>query len=77
MALWSLLFFSLHKQVTCLQLIGDSKVIVDWFSYKNNLQGTSLQPWMTRIRQMSGSFQLLKIQHIYMEFNNEVDQLSK
>jgi ribonuclease HI len=39
LALWSLLFFSLHKQVSCLQLIGDSKVIVDWFSYKNNLQG--------------------------------------
>jgi hypothetical protein len=49
LALWSLLFFSLHKQVSCLQLIGDSKVIVDWFSYKNNLQGITLQPWMTRI----------------------------
>jgi hypothetical protein len=32
---------------------------------------------MTRIRQMSGSFQNLKIQHIYREFNREVDQLSK
>jgi ribonuclease HI len=77
MALWSLLFFALHKQVNCLQLVGDSKVIVDWFSYKNNLQVISLQPWMTRIRQMSGSFQNLKIQHIYREFNREADQLSK
>lgn len=77
MTLWSLLFFALHKQVTCLQLIEDSKVIVDWFLYKNNLQGISLQPWITRIRQMSGSFQNLKIQHIYMEFNREAYQLSK
>jgi len=56
LALWSLLFFALHKQVNCLRLVGDSKVIVDWFSYKNNLQAISLQPWMTIIRQMSESF---------------------
>ena len=29
MALWSLFFFALHKQVNCLQLFGYSKVIVD------------------------------------------------
>jgi len=58
-------------------LIGDSKVIVDWFSFKNNLQGITLQPWMTSIRQLSESFQILKIQHIYKEFNHEVDHLSK
>ena len=54
LALWSLMFFALHKHVTFLQLIEDSKLIVDWFSYKNNLQGISLQP--SKIRQMSGSF---------------------
>jgi hypothetical protein len=38
LALWSLFFFSLHKKVFFLHLVGDSKLIVDWFSYKNNLQ---------------------------------------
>jgi hypothetical protein len=60
-----------------LQLVGDSKVIVDWFSFKNNLQVINLQPWMSRIRQLSENFQNLKVQHIYREYNREVDQLSK
>ena len=77
LALWILLYLALHKQVYSLQLVGDSKVIVDWFSYKNKLQVISLQPWMTRICQMSGRFQNIKIQHIYREFNREANQLSK
>jgi hypothetical protein len=45
LALWSLLYFPLHKQVYGLQLVGDSKVFFYWFSYKNKLQVISLQPW--------------------------------
>jgi len=50
LALWSLLYFVFHKQVICLQLVGDSKVMADWFSYQNNLQVISLQSWITKIR---------------------------
>jgi ribonuclease HI len=77
LALWSILFFAHFKQIKSLQLVGDSKVIVDWFSFKNNLQVSNLQPWMSKIRQLSGKFQHLKAQHIYREYNKEVDQLSK
>jgi hypothetical protein len=54
-----------------------SKIIIDWFSHENNLQVVSLQPWMTKIRVLSKKFQQLKAQHIYREYNKEVDQLSK
>jgi len=37
----------------------------------------SLQPWMKRIRVLSGNFQQLKAQHIYKEYNKEANQLSK
>jgi hypothetical protein len=37
----------------------------------------SLQPWMTKILMLSGKFQQLKAQHIYKEYNKEVDQRSK
>jgi len=77
MALWCILYFSHYKQVSCLQLVGDSKVIVDYFSFKNNLQVITLQPWMSRIHQLSENFQTLQIQHIYREFNKEIDHLSK
>jgi hypothetical protein len=67
----------MFKKVKRLQLVGDSKIIIDWFSHENNLQVVSLQPWMTKIRVLSGKFQQLKAQHIYREYNKEVDQLSK
>jgi hypothetical protein len=57
--------------------VGDSKVIVDWFSFKNNLQVISLKPWMEKIRHVSSKFQVLKIQHIYREFNMATNFLSK
>jgi len=36
-----------------------------------------LQPWMSKIRQLSGKYNHLKEQHIYREYNNELDMLSK
>jgi hypothetical protein len=41
-ALWVILFFAYIKQVSRLQLVGDSKVIIDWFTNENNLQVISL-----------------------------------
>jgi ribonuclease HI len=77
LALWCILYFAYFKKVKRLQLVGDSKIIIDWFSHENNLHVVSLQPWMTKIRLLSEKFQQLKAQHIYREFNKEVDQLSK
>jgi ribonuclease HI len=48
-ALWCILHFSYYKKVTRLQLVGDSKVIIEWFNNDNNLQVVSLQPWMQKI----------------------------
>jgi hypothetical protein len=70
-------FFACYKKINRLQLVGDSKIIIDWFTNDNNLQVISLQPWMTRIRVLSGRFTQLKAQHIYRAYNKEVDLLSK
>ena len=37
LALWCILFFSFYKKVTRLEVVGDSKVIIDWFTNENNL----------------------------------------
>jgi hypothetical protein len=50
LALWCILYFACFKKITRLQLVGDSKVIIDWFTNDNNLQVASLQPWMEKIR---------------------------
>ena len=77
LALWCILYFAHLKKVTRLQLVGDSKVIIDWFTNANNLQVVSLQPWMKKIRDLSRNFTQLKAQHFYREYNKEVDILSK
>jgi len=77
LALWCILFFACYKNVTRLQLVGDLKIIIDRFFNENNLQVFSLQPWMTKIRVLSGKFLKLKSQHIYQKYNKEADQRSK
>jgi ribonuclease HI len=77
LALWCILYFACFKKINRLQLVGDSKIIIDWFANDNNLQVISLQPWMTRIRELSGRFIQLKAHHIYRAYNKEVDLLSK
>jgi hypothetical protein len=43
LALWCILYFSCFKKVKRLQLVGDTKIIIDWFSHENNLQVVTLQ----------------------------------
>jgi len=64
MALWLILYFYYIKQVSRLLLIGDSKVIIDWYTKENNFQVISLQPWMSKIASLSNHFQQMKAQHI-------------
>ena len=37
MALWGALYFSLFKRISTLQIVGDSKVIIDWVAGRANL----------------------------------------
>jgi ribonuclease HI len=77
LALWCILYFSNVMKVSRLLLVGDSKIIIDWFNNANKLQALSLQSWMTKIRRLRGRFIQLKAQHIYKSFNKEADQMSK
>jgi hypothetical protein len=57
--------------------MGDSKIIIDWYTNESNLQVISLQSWMNKIRALSRQFQQIKAQHIYRTYNQVVDRLSK
>jgi len=69
LALWCILFFASYKKV--------KRFTIDWFTNDNNLHVIYLQPWMTKNKMLSWSFQQLKAQHIYRVYNKEVDQPSK
>jgi len=77
LALWSLLYFVGYKKISILLLVGDSKVIIEWFNNVNYLHVISLLPWMRRIRLLSGHCIQLKVEHIYIDYNQEADLLSK
>jgi hypothetical protein len=44
LALWCILYFAFFKKINRLHLVGDSKIIIDYFANDNNLQVISLHP---------------------------------
>jgi ribonuclease HI len=77
LALWGLLNFAKSIHVEHLQVVGDSKLIVDWINHICNLQVLNLESWQKRIRQLQEAFQELTITQVYREFNTRADLLSK
>ena len=77
LAFWVLLWVAQLFQISNLQVLRDSKVIIDWATNKSCLQVLSLEPWKMKIRELLlGSLQV-DIQHTYKEYNEEADLLSK
>ena len=50
LALWVLLWASHLYHISNLQVLGDSKVIIDWMTNKSCLQVFSLDPWKLKIQ---------------------------
>jgi hypothetical protein len=60
-----------------IQILGNSKVIIDWINKKGNFQGVDIEGWKQKTRDLANSFQDISFQHIYRVFNKEADILSK
>jgi ribonuclease HI len=74
---WATLTLAKYLNIQNLQLMGDSKVIIEWLKHNGNLQSTSIEGWKHRTLELIASFQAIHYHHIYMEFNKVVDLLSK
>jgi ribonuclease HI len=74
---WATLSLAHRLEIDQLQLLGDSKTVVDWLNYKSNLQVSSLMGWMEKIRELITLFNTIRFDHIYREENVEADVLSK
>lgn len=66
-----------EKGLTCLQLIGDSQIVVEWENGKFRLENLIFVPLLGRIREVRAKFSPLSFQHVYREHNYKADQLSK
>ena len=58
-------------------VVGDSKVILDWFDGKSRLKVLTLQSWMKKIIDLKDSFDEIHCFCIHRQFNYVVDSLSK
>ena len=77
LALYGLLVFVNHLGISHLQVVGDSKVVIEWDQRKNNLQVLFIEWWQASIKDIQESFQVLLFPHAFREFNLDVDFLSK
>lgn len=74
--LWTLLETAI-KDIRKLQILGDSKLVIDWAQGKIDIQNTSLATVMREIRLTFQSFEWLSFHHILRELNLKADELSK
>jgi ribonuclease HI len=74
---WATLTIENLLDIQYIQILGDSKVTIDWLNHKGNLQAINIEGWKLKILELVASFQGICFQHIFKESNEEADQLSK
>jgi ribonuclease HI len=74
---WATLYLASRLHIDALQVLGDSKTIIEWLNNREDLQAISLMAWKDKIRMLQPTFKNLIYNHIYREHNNSTDQLSK
>lgn len=60
-----------------IQIVGDSRLIMDWFTNNCHLQVLNLERWKINICKLQETFHEIMIQCVYRDFNTQVDSLSK
>jgi ribonuclease HI len=76
-ALWTLLETTKEKNMTKLQVFGDSKLVIDWERGQNNIQNPRLASILRDIKLTFRNFEWLSFHHIPRELNTKADELSK
>jgi ribonuclease HI len=74
---WATLHLAMRLNIEHLQLINDSKVVIDGLNNSGKLQSITLVAWMDHINNLLHHFKKLIFTHTSREFNREADLLSK
>jgi ribonuclease HI len=74
---WATLHLASRLNIEVLQILGDSRTIIEWLNNRGKLQAISLMAWKDIIRLLQPTFKKLSYKHIYREHNKTTDQLSK
>ena len=75
--LWATMKIANDKQLKRVHIYGDSKTVIDWATCKIDIKAPHLQTLLREIRALHLIFEEVHFKYIYMEYNMEVDALSK
>lgn len=77
MALWGGLLAAVNLNLTEVHIYGDSKLIIDCISGRQNMNNPGLHGWLKRTQRLWHKLDNPPISHIYRENNMTADGLSK
>ena len=72
-----LLIFAHEKGLLCLQIFGDSMLVINWLNNAQRCHNIQLTPILEDVAQLKSIFHLITFRHIYRERNVEADHCSK
>ena len=73
LGVWATLTLATHLSIQKLQVLGDSKVVIEWLTKKGRLQACAIEGWKIKILDLIKYFHEINFQHIYMDHNKEED----
>jgi hypothetical protein len=77
LGLWAMLTLAIRLHIYDLQVVGDSKLVIDWLNNQVDLQAMGLHFWKKQIESLIMEFSAIEFIHSFREFNQEADNLSK
>jgi len=77
LGVWETLTVAHHLSLTKLQILGDSKVVIDCLNKKGELHVCTIEGWKTKVHGLLKLFHDISLQHIYKTHNIEAEILSR
>jgi hypothetical protein len=74
---WTTLLLAKLLNIHSIQIIGDSKLVIDWCKGRGKLNNIALDGWKDHIIRLRNHFNDLTFTHSYRVFNKTTDDLSK
>ena len=68
LGVWETLYIANYLSISKLQVLGDSKVILNLLNNKGNICVSSLEGWKQRISLMKEKFMAINFYHIFREY---------
>jgi len=75
MGLWATLTLASHWTIDNVQILGESKVIINWINQKGQLHALNIEGWKIKTVELARNMKNTRYKHIYREHNKEVDLL--